>query len=219
MFIIGNKGKNKDYEPEEEIKTSSGIFYQNEIIEFDNIESFVAKLYQENTLVVPLSSNIQVILGSKDDYDDSDIIPHDLEVDYELAEGMINENDSLTDEQKDDELKELYRTTYDYRLLNPYILKKGELTPINVKMIGEKKYRGIVGNVCNCLSWIDKHVSNIPFGLAKKWVKFLQNKYDENMVTNKGNIIKTVIWIPLYSISNTTGLYISLIDRIDIILT
>ena len=219
MFIIGNKRKNMDYEPEEEVKTSSGIFYQNEIIEFDNIESFVAKLYQENTLVVPLSSNIQVILGGKDDYEDSDIIPHDLEVDYELAEGMINENDSLTDEQKDDELKELYRTTYDYRLLNPYILKKGELTPINIKMIGEKKYRGIIGNVCNCLSWIDKHVSNIPFGLAKKWVKFLQNKYDESMVTNKGNIIKTVIWIPLYSISNTTGLYISLIDRIDIILT
>ena len=92
MFIIGNKRKNMDYEPEEEVKTSSGIFYQNEIIEFDNIESFVAKLYQENTLVVPLSSNIQVILGGKDDYEDSDIIPHDLEVDYELAEGMINEN-------------------------------------------------------------------------------------------------------------------------------
>ena len=182
MFLFGKKYD--DYEPEEDVYASSGMFYQRSVSEFTNIDEFVYKYYPENTILIPLCNNIDVIL-SDDNYEDKDYIPHDVEVTYDLAEGMIEENENLTEEEKDEELKELYRTTYDYRILE----------------------------------WIDKQISTIPFGWAKKWIVKLRNKYDKKMVTNKGKVIRTVIWIPLYSISNSAAICVTLIDRIDIIIT
>lgn len=216
MFLFGKKYD--DYEPEEDVYASSGMFYQRSVSEFTNIDEFVYKYYPENTILIPLCNNIDVIL-SDDNYEDKDYIPHDIEITYDLAEGMIEENENLTEEEKDEELKELYRTTYDYRLFNPYILRDSNLLPINVKMLGDKKCRGLIGRFLDILEWIDKQISTIPFGWAKKWIVKLRNKYDKKMVTNKGKVIKTVIWIPLYSISNSAAICVTLIDRIDIIIT
>ena len=215
MFLFGRKYDN--FEPEEDIYASSGIFYQRSVVDFSNINDFIYKYYPENTILIPLCNNIDVILG--EDYEDKDSIPHDIEINYELAEGMIEESEELSEEEKDRELNELYRTTFDYRLFNPYILRNDNLIPINVKMLGNKKCRGLIGTFCDILEWIDKQISTIPFGWAKKWAHKLRNIYDKKMITTKGKIIKTVIWIPFYSISNSIAICITLIDRIDIIIT
>lgn len=216
MFLFGKKYN--DYEPEEDVYASSGMFYQRSVSEFTNISEFIYKYYPENTILISLCNNIDVILND-DNYEDKDYIPHDIEINYELVEGMIEENEELSEEEKDRELNELYRTTFDYRLFNPYILRNDNLIPINIKMLGNKKCRGLIGRFLDMLEWIDKQVSTIPFGWAKKWIVKLRNKYDKKMVTNKGKVIRTVVWIPLYSISNSAAICITLIDRIDIIIT
>lgn len=218
MFLFGRKVDEDLFEPLGELAADSGQFYRRTLEEFDNIKDFMNTYYPQNTLLIPLVSDIQAILGT-DGWEDSNNIPSDLEIDYELAEAAINESDDIPYSDKDERLKELYRTTYDYRLVNPYIIRNEELLPINVKMLGNKMIRGLISKICDIMEWLDDQISKVPFNWAEKQVKYFQAKYDKVLSTNSGNIMRTVVWLPLYSVCNTDAVCITIINRIDIIIT
>ena len=216
MFLFGKK--HKDHKSEGELNASSGMFYQRGLTEFDNIRDFVTKNYPKNTIVIPLIADISAVLG-KDGYEDNGPIPSEIEIDYEILEGTINEEDGVPDEIKDQMINDLFRSVFDYRLLNPYIIRNGDIFPINMKMLENDKCKGLVGKVDDILRFADNKISDLPFELSERFVKKCKQIYDKYLHDNKGNTLKMVIWAPLYNISNTDGICITLFDRIDIIIT
>lgn len=215
-FLFGRKYD--FYEPEGELNASSGMFYQRGLTEFDNIKDFVTKYYPRNTIVIPLAADISAILG-KDGWEDSGLIPSDIEIDYDILEGTINEEEGVSEEIKDQMINELFRGIYDYRLLNPYIIRDDDIIPVNIKMLGKTTCKGLVGKVCDILGFIDNKISGLPFEWAERFVNKCKKIYDSHMHDSKGNPLKMVIWAPLYNIADTDGICITLFDRIDIIIT
>lgn len=216
-FLFGRK-VNEDYEPSGELNATPGQFYQRGLIEFDNIKDFVIKYYPRDTLVIPLTADISAIMGL-DGWQDNDIIPSDIELDYEVQEAIIEEEDGVPDDIKDQMLKDLFRSVYDYRLINPYLIRDEDLLPVNLKMLGSKDCKGLIGNICDSIEIIDNKISDLPFGWSERLIDNCKKKYDGYLRTNKGKVMKTVIWLPLYNIANTDAICITLIDRIDIIIT
>lgn len=216
-FLFGRK-VNEDYEPSDELNATPSQFYQRGLIEFDNIKDFVIKYYPRDTLVIPLTADISAIMGL-DGWQDNDIIPSDIELDYEVQEAIIEEEDGVPDDIKDQMLKELFRSVYDYRLINPYLVRDDELLPVNLKMLGSKDCKGLIGKICDNIEIIDNKISDLPFGWSERLINICKKKYDSYLRTNKGKVMKTVIWLPLYNIANTDAICITLIDRIDIIIT
>ena len=188
MFLFGRKVDEDLFEPLGDLAADSGQFYRRTLIEFDNIKDFVSVYYPDNSIVIPICSDIQSILGS-DGWEDAGTIPNDIEIDYEKEEARISESNDIPGYDKEERLKDLYRTTYDYRLLNPYIIRNEELLPINVKMLGNKLVKGLIGKICDIMEFIDDQVSKVPFNWAEKQVKFFQAKYDKILSTNSGNVM------------------------------
>lgn len=217
MFLFGKKYD--EYEPEGELSASSGMFYQRGLTEFDNIKDFVTKYYPTNTIVIPLVADIGAIIGREDGWEDNGMIPSDIEVDYDILEGTINEEDGVSDEIKDQMLEDLFRSVYDYRLINPYIIRDKEILPVNMKMLGDKSCKGLVGKVCDIIGFADNKISDLPFGWSERFVNNCKDRYDKYLHTNKGTPIKMVIWAPLYKVTETDAICITLFDRIDIIIT
>ena len=104
-FLFGRK-VNEDYEPSGELNATPGQFYHRGLIEFDNIKDFVIKYYPRDTLVIPLTADISAIMGL-DGWQDNNIIPSDIELDYEVQEAIIEEEDGVPDDIKDQMLRDL----------------------------------------------------------------------------------------------------------------
>ena len=174
--------------------TNPSKVYKKSIIEFTNIVDFLADYYEDNTIFIPLcGAPIEVIKS-----DSISNIPDDVEI---------------------DNTEEGYRRMYDYRLMNPYILRSGGLNVMNVKMFGKNHAHGLVFVVCNFIEVLDSAIQKVPFGLSEKIVQMVNAKYDKTFSNGRGGYLKTVIWIPLYNICSTNAVVVTLFNRINIILT
>lgn len=206
-------------------------------IPFVDIHDFM-RYYCDNTLVIPVCGSSNAFFSKDQDSRDDGVIP---EYNAEMIEAKfkeIDEDESLTEEQKSIRKNMALKDMYDYRLMTAKIYRgDGDFDTINIKKLPVDSYESmeqgllskvvlVVDFIRNGLNKLSKIANFIPISVKEKnnsvkncklfdrIANECRTSYDKYM-----HGAQTLIWIPLWKVADTDGIIVSLFGRIDILLT
>lgn len=130
----------------------------------------------------------------------------------EYEEGFVNGEDDKT-----------FMETYDDDLIMVYRHQDEKLIRKNVKMLGNKKdpsEKGLYGSIVKFLDGLEKTIKRFPEKKVLNVCDKLRELYDKKMsdpVTGQQTEIH--IWIPVWRITCEKAMIVSIIGRINLIIT
>lgn len=115
-----------------------------------------------------------------------------------------------------------FMRVYDDRLINVFRRQDSDLVMKNIRMLGDRnpKNKGLYGKILKILDTAEKALDKFP----EKKVAYVCNKlrdyYDKKMKDpTTGQQIETHIWIPVWNATSETATVVSILGRINLVIT
>lgn len=143
--------------------------------------------------------------------------------DWVIALGSEQATKGRYEEKFDNDDSEKFMEEFDGGLLKVYRHQDDSLVRKNVKMLGDRKNpkkKGLYYNILMAIEKADRILSKIPNGTLTFACDFIRKVYDDRMKDPiTGQQIETHIWIPIWRTTGEKGFLISILGRINLIIT
>ena len=172
-------------------KANSEIVFQRTDVEFYDFRTYCCNFVTNGDWVIPL--------GSK------------------KATERKYEEGGFEEDTKD------FMKSFDDGLINIYRRQDDKLVMKNIKMLGDRnepRKKGVYDNILKFINTADHMISKLPRKSVEVACDYIRNFYDKYMKDpTTGQQIETHIWIPIWRTTCKDALLISLLGRINLIIT
>lgn len=142
--------------------------------------------------------------------------------DWAIPLGLYYFCNEECDEPDHDDTAVDFMRTYDDRLINILRRQDSELVIKNPRMLGYKdpKKKGLYGKILKLLDKAERTINKMPERKVGSICNKIRGYYDKKMQDpTTGQQIETHIWIPVWDVTAKKALVVSILGRINLVIT
>ena len=134
----------------------------------------------------------------------------------------LSNGDDFSIKEKEQEKDDAeFANTYDDELVKLYRRQDESIVVKNIKIIsgGRPSNKGLYGKIDKILDRLDESVKKVPGKKLEKVCDVLRKHYDANIKDSLGQSVETHIWVPLWRTHSEKALLVTILGRINIVIT